>query len=92
MADDRKPGGQTRPVHQPQGKDRDPMDESAPRALLFNGECHYLAEVFDDDGMVVDQLVRCSTVCPKPADLMFDDVRPAPAAVDPDAVRSFALG
>ena len=31
MADDRKPGGQTRPVHQPQGKDRDPMDESAPR-------------------------------------------------------------
>ena len=64
----------------------------APRALLFNGECHYLAEVFDDDGMVVDQLVKCSKVCPKPADLMFDDVRPAPAAVDPDAVRCFALG
>jgi len=64
----------------------------APRALLFNGECHYLAEVFDDDGMVVDQLVRCSTVCPKPADLMFDEVRPAPAAVNGDAVRCFALG
>jgi len=30
MADDRK-GGQTRPVQQPQGKDKDPVDESAPR-------------------------------------------------------------
>ena len=31
MADERSRSSHTRPVQQPQGKDRDPMDESAPR-------------------------------------------------------------
>lgn len=64
----------------------------APRALLFNGDHHYLAEVLDDDGMVVDHLVKSSRVCPTPRDLSLHEVLPPPAIGPADAVRCFALG
>ncbi|MGE5863852.1 MAG: hypothetical protein ACM32J_02010 [Rhizobacter sp.] len=65
----------------------------APRALLFNGDHRYLAEVFDEDGITVDQLMKSSTVCPTPRNLALDDVVPSPA-VGPgeEAVRCYALG
>ena len=63
----------------------------APRALLFNGECHYLAEMFDEDGLLVENLVKSSRVCPPPRGLQFDDVVPAPA-VSGEPVRYFELG
>jgi hypothetical protein len=62
-----------------------------PRALLFDRQCHYLAEMFDEDGLLVDQLVKSSRVCPPPRGLMLDDVMPPPAAVAADALRCFAL-
>lgn len=66
--------------------------EEAPRALLFNGDHRYLAEVLDDDGMVVDHLVRSSRSCPTPRDLSLAAVLPPPAIGPADAVRCFALG
>lgn len=62
----------------------------APRALLFNGECHYLAEVFDD-GMLLDSLVQHGRPCPRPQGIAFDQVMPPPAA-SADAVRCYDLG
>ncbi|MEY4563217.1 MAG: hypothetical protein RLZZ618_2494 [Pseudomonadota bacterium] len=64
----------------------------APRALLFSGEHRYLAEMIDDDGMMVDTLLKSSRVCPRPRNLKFDAVAtvdPAHAAKD---VRCYALG
>ena len=61
----------------------------APRALLFDGEHRFLAEVFDEDHMVLDQLMKTSRVCAAPRTLVLDDgeeVEPA------DAARCFALG
>jgi len=52
----------------------------APRALLFSDECRYLAEMFDEDGMLVENLVKCSRECPPPSALRFDGVVPAPAS------------
>jgi hypothetical protein len=45
----------------------------AKRALLFSGECEYMAEMIDEDGLVLDQLLRSSTVCPPPRELGLDD-------------------
>ncbi|CAG1019967.1 hypothetical protein BURC_04904 [Burkholderiaceae bacterium] len=45
--------------------------QHAPRALLFNGEHDFLAEL-DDDGFVVDTLVRAGTPCPPPPALPLD--------------------
>lgn len=63
----------------------------APRALLFNGECRYLAEMFDEDGMLLENLVKSSRVCPAPSDLKFDGVVPAPATCGAEPLRCFEL-
>ncbi len=47
--------------------------QHAPRALLFNGEHDFLAEL-DDDGFVVDTLVRAGTPCPPPPALPLDHI------------------
>lgn len=80
---------------------RQPMDRSlrakymiffgpadAPRALLFDREHRFLAEVFDEDRMVVDQLMKSSRACPPPGDLVLDGV----ALESDDATCCFALG
>lgn len=61
----------------------------APRALLFSDECRYLAEMFDEDGLLVENLVKCSRVCPPPSELRFDGVVPAPAS--PGGLRCYEL-
>lgn len=67
--------------------------EDAPRALLFNGEHRYLAEVFDEDGFTVDQLMKSSQVCPAPHELALDEVIPPQAARPGEsALRCYALG
>lgn len=63
-------------------------DESAQRALLFDTNCHYLAELIDDDGLVLDNLVRSGTACLPPAELGFDAPRVAQAV----KVECFSLG
>lgn len=60
------------------------------RALLFNGDHRYLAEVIDDDGMVIENLVKSSRQCPTPRNLTLGDVVPPPA-VDAAGMRCFAL-
>lgn len=47
--------------------------QAHPRALLFNGEHDFLAEL-DDDGFVVDTLVRSGTPCLPPDSLLLDDL------------------
>ena len=64
----------------------------APRALLFNGDHRYLAEVFDEDSMVLDQLMKSSAVCPPPGNLVFDGVMPPPPPGSAAAMRCYALG
>lgn len=43
------------------------------RALLFSAECEYMAEMIDEDGLMLDHLVRSGFVCPPPRDLSLDD-------------------
>lgn len=47
--------------------------QHASRALLFNGEHDFLAEL-DDDGFVVDDLVRAGTPCPPPPALPLEHI------------------
>ncbi len=64
----------------------------APRALLFSGEHRYLAEMIDDDGVMVETLLKSSRVCPKPRRLSLDSVA-APDLQDiGEDMRCFALG
>lgn len=49
------------------------------RALLFNGEHDFIAEL-DDDWFAVDNLVRAGTPCPPPRSLPLADIaRDSPA-------------
>ncbi|MEO8155634.1 MAG: hypothetical protein ABI605_21420 [Rhizobacter sp.] len=57
------------------------------RALLFDQDRRYLAEVIDDDGVVLDNLMRAGTACSAPVDLPIHSL--ARAAV---AMRCFTLG
>jgi hypothetical protein len=63
------------------------------RALLFNGQHAFLAEIADDDA-VVDNLVRAGTPCPPPRALPLADV--APVVGDTDSwsrgLQCYALG
>lgn len=61
---------------------------STQRALLFDTDCHYLAELIDDDGLVLDNLIRSGTACLPPAELAFDMPRAAQAV----KVECFWLG
>jgi hypothetical protein len=51
---------------------------AARRALLFNHEHRYLSEVIDDqDGLMVDALLRSGKVCELPRALRLDGIVPA---------------
>ena len=67
--------------------------QDAPRALLFNGQHDYLTEMIDDEnGLMVENLLKSSRRCAPPRDLSFD------ALVDPQhlaaghGVQCFTLG
>jgi hypothetical protein len=65
--------------------------QSAPRALLFGGECQYLAEMIDEDGLMVENLLRAATECSLPVSLgaVASD---ALAQTTGGAMQCFALG
>jgi hypothetical protein len=64
--------------------------KSAPRALLFSVDHRYLAELIDDDGSMIDNLLRTGTPCAAPHNLALDSVNPAPST-QPESVQCFAL-
>lgn len=64
----------------------------APRALLFNGEHDYLAEMIDDDGFMIENLLKSSKICSTPSDLSFDALIDPQHAGTSQGVRCFALG
>lgn len=45
------------------------QQDDARRALLFAEDCRYLAEVIDDDGLVVENLVKAGSICPPPREV-----------------------
>lgn len=61
------------------------------RALLFNGEHDFLAEL-DDDGFVVDNLVKAGTPCPPPPSLPLHDITSRTAQDPEDQLECYRLG
>jgi hypothetical protein len=62
-------------------------EKNVTRALLFAQDQRYLSEVFDDDGLLVDNLMRGARACPPPTAVA------ARAWADaPSSVQCFALG
>jgi hypothetical protein len=47
-------------------------DQAVPRALLFGVDHRYLTEVIDDDGLVLENLVRSGIACTLPNELAHD--------------------
>jgi len=64
--------------------------QAHPRALLFNGQHDFLAEL-DDDGFVVDDLVRAGTPCRPPRDLPLPEVVRDPMGPN-GQLECYALG
>ncbi|MCR5882644.1 hypothetical protein LRS03_07145 [Rhizobacter sp. J219] len=60
--------------------------DDATRALLFAKDHRYLAEVIDDDGLVVDNLMRAGTRCVPPR-----EVAEQTRATSPVKLMCFAL-
>ncbi len=65
--------------------------ETAPRALLFNGEHHYLAEMIDADGLMMDDLLRQSSKLREPPRGLALEKMIPPSELR-GGVRCFALG
>lgn len=63
--------------------------DDAPRALLFDSQQQLLGEVIEEDGFIVDSLLRSASECPCPEDGMLRAVIPPPAPSD--RVRCFEL-
>jgi len=64
----------------------------ARRSLLFNREHRYLSEVIDDqDGLMVDALLRSGNRCVLPGTLRLEGIVPA-AQLAGAAVQCFVLG
>lgn len=55
--------------------------DSARRVLLFARDQRYLAEVIDDDGLVVDNLMKAGRACPTPGRVAAHAWASAPASV-----------
>jgi hypothetical protein len=53
--------------------------DDAPRALLFDSRSHLLGEVIEEDGFIVDSLLRSATPCPTPIDGMLQAIVPPPS-------------
>ncbi len=60
-----------------------------PRALLFDGQQQLLGEVIEEDGFIVDSLLRSACECPCPDSTMLSNVVPPPSPAD--RVRCFEL-
>ncbi|HWH81375.1 MAG TPA: hypothetical protein VNU71_03975 [Burkholderiaceae bacterium] len=66
------------------------FDHNAPRALLFDSQQCLLGEVIEEDGFIVDSLLRGATECPMPSDNnMLRSIVPPPSPQQP--VRYFEL-
>jgi len=65
------------------------LADAAPRVFLFDHEQHWLGEVIEDDGFVVDRLMRCAIACAVPLPDMLAAIVPAPSPAFP--VCCFAL-
>lgn len=61
-------------------------DHDRTRALLFTRDQRYLADLIDDDGLMLDNLMRCGRACPAPSKVAKQAWASAPASV-----RCFAL-
>jgi len=61
-------------------------DNATPRALLFTRDQRYLAEVLDDDGLVIENLMKTGIACPPPRKVAAQAWASAPATV-----RCYAL-
>jgi hypothetical protein len=59
------------------------------RAFLFDDQRQFLGEVIEEDGFIVDSLLRSASACPSPSDDMLSRVVPAPSPQQP--VRCFEL-
>ena len=59
--------------------------DDSPRALLFDRDSRLLGEVIEDDGFIVESLLRSAEQCPPPSESMVREVGPQPP------VRCFAL-
>lgn len=63
--------------------------EGAPRALLFDKERQLIGEVIEEDGFIVDSLLRTANECPCAVDGMLNMVVPPPSPNH--SVRCFEL-
>ncbi len=63
--------------------------DDARRALLFDGEQQLLGEVIEEDGFILDGLLRTAKEWPLTRERMLSAVVPAPAAHAP--VRVYEL-
>ena len=61
----------------------------APRALLFDSQQCLLGEVIEEDGFIIDGLLRIATPCPEPLDTLLQAIVPAPSPKQ--SVRYFEL-
>ena len=62
--------------------------DDARRALLFDSKQCLIGEVIDDDGHIVDHLLKLATACPIPHARMLDAMVPPPS----QPVRCYDLG
>lgn len=64
--------------------------DGVPRALLFDSERRLVCELIDDDGFIVDTLLRTARPCPLARDTLLRAIVPAPPPGEPP--RCFELG
>lgn len=63
--------------------------DDAPRALLFDSRSCLLGEVIEEDGFIVDSLLRNATRCPAPSESMLQAILPPPSPQQ--AMRCYEL-
>jgi hypothetical protein len=63
--------------------------DDAPRAILFDRELRLLGEVIEEDGFIVDSLLRNAIACPLPGPETLAALVPPPSPMLP--VRCFEL-
>ncbi|MES2989863.1 MAG: hypothetical protein V4844_00455 [Pseudomonadota bacterium] len=63
--------------------------DDAPRALLFDSRNCLLGEVIEEDGFIVDSLLRSAKPCPTPDDGMLQAIVPPPSPQQ--AMRCYEL-
>ena len=64
--------------------------DGVPRALLFDSDRRLVCEVIDDDGFIVETLLRTAKPYPLAGDTLLRAIVPAPPPGEPP--RCFELG